>query len=100
MLTQTQKNNLDIKIKQYNARPKPDRKYTSEEIVLNFLAERPNEWFYTWDFAGDTKWGFLSHATHATLRKAEQQGLIIKDYVGKYVVYTHKHPVTPSSLFD
>lgn len=93
-MNEIQKSNLDIKIKIYNNRVKPERKYTSEEIVLNFLAERPNEWFYTWDLAGDTKWGFLSHATHATLRKAEQKGLIIKDYVGKYVVYTHKHKVT------
>ena len=80
----------------YNNRVKPDRKYTSEEIVLNVLAENPNVWFYTWDLAGDTKWGFLSHATHATLRKAEQQGKIIKEYVGKYVVYTHK---TVTTLF-
>lgn len=101
MLNSAQQFNLDVKRQQYNERGKPDRKYTSEEIVLNFLAERPNQWFFTWDFAGDTKWGFLSHATHATLRKAEQQGLILKEYVGKYVVYTHKHKeVGEPNLFN
>ena len=94
MITQLQKQNFDKKTREYESRPKPDREYTSEEIVLNFLAERPDEWFYTWDFMGSTKWGWLSHATHATLRKAEQKGLIVKDYIGKYVVYTHKNPET------
>lgn len=99
MTTPTQKANLEAKRKAYDNQQKPDRKYTAQEIILNFLAERPNEWFYTWDFAGNTKWGFLSHATHAALRKAEQEGLILKDYVGKYVVYTHKHPNVENTLF-
>ena len=94
MLTQQQKETLEAKRKQYESRAKPDKEYTSEEIVLKMLEEHPDQWFFTWDFAGFTKWGFLSHATHATLRKAEQKGLIIKDYVGKYVVYTHKNKET------
>lgn len=93
-LTQKQKDNLQEKRTRYENMAKPAKEYTSEEIVLNFLAESPDTWFYTWDLAGPTKWGFLSHATHATLRKAEQKGLIIKDYVGKYVVYTYKHKDT------
>lgn len=93
-LTQKQKENLDLKIKDYNNRNKPEKEYTSEEIVLKILEEQPDKWFYTWDFAGFTKWGFLSHATHATLRKAEQKGLINKSYVGKYVVYTYKNKET------
>lgn len=72
-----------------------EKRYTAEEIVLKVLADNPDNWYYTWELMGQTKYGWLSHATHATLRKAEQKGLIHKDYIGKYVVYTHKNTINP-----
>lgn len=91
MITNLQQQNLAHRQEVYANRVISPKKYKKYEIVLMFLAERPEEWFATWELMGDTKWGFLSHATHATLRDMEQKGLIIKDYVGQYVVYSHKH---------
>lgn len=99
-LSNEQRENLQKKKTAYEARIKSGKKLTAEEIVLNFLEDQPNEWFYTWELMGGTQWGWLSHATHATLRRLEQKGEIYKDYVGKYVVYTCKtrHGVPESVL--
>ena len=91
ILTDLQKQNLLKMQEEFANRPKPERKYTKEEIILKFLEAHPDDWFPTWSFRGNTEWGFLSHATHAALRSAQQKGLILKDYVGKYVVYSHNH---------
>lgn len=89
ILTQKQKDNF--KKKELSISSHKKKEHTTEEIILLFLAERPDEWFFTWELMGQTKWGFLSHATHASLRVAEQKNLIVKDYINGYVVYTHKN---------
>lgn len=91
MLTSLQETNLKFRQNIYLNKIKPKKKYKYYEIVLLLLADRPNEWFATWELMGETKYGFLSHASHAILRKLEQEGKIVKAYVGPYVVYSHKH---------
>lgn len=89
-MTPAQKENFQKKKNQYEMKPKYDKEYTQADIVLHVLENNPNTWYFTWELIGLTEWGWLSHASHATLRKLEQDGLIHKDYIGKYVVYTHK----------
>ena len=60
------------------------------KIALLVIDNEPHKWFFTWELMGETPWGWLSHATHATLRVLQQQDKIKKDYVGKYVVYASK----------
>lgn len=91
MKTKTQEINLAHRQEVYANKVRPAKKLKNYQIVLKVLADSPDTWFATWELMGDTKYGFLSHATHAVLRKLEQQGLIIKDYVGQYVVYSHNH---------
>lgn len=89
-MTPAQQYNLAEKKRHYEAHRKGKGKYTMAQIVLFVLGEEPDKWWFTWELMGATKWGWLSHATHATLRVLEQEGKITKDYVGKYVVYTSK----------
>ena len=87
-LLQKQQESLAQKRVDYEATQKTDRDMPLAQIVLLYLAENPDKWFFTWELMGHTKWGWLSHATHATLRVLEQKGKITKDYIGQYVVYT------------
>ena len=93
-MTPKQKTNFELRRGEYEKTEYESRsrqkKYTAEEIVLKVLQDKPDDWFYTWELMGATKHGWLSHATHATLRKAEQKGLIQKAHIGTYVVYTSK----------
>lgn len=88
ILSPKQQASLEDKRKGYEAKQKVSRVHTQGEIVLLILADNPEKWFFTWELMGPTKYGWLSHATHATLRILEQEGKITKDYIGKYVVYT------------
>lgn len=89
-LTEQQAKNLALKKQEYESKSKVSRKRTMAEIVLDVIDENPERWWFTWELMGPTKFGWLSHATHATLRVLEQDDRIIKDYIGKYVVYTSK----------
>ena len=89
-LSPQQQESLALKRAEYEAKQKVDRQLTLAEIVLAVLADNPDRWFFTWELMGATEWGWLSHATHATLRVLEQKGKITKDYIGQYVVYTAK----------
>lgn len=87
-MNQAQRASLETKKREYEAQRKVSRKHTMAEIALLVLADNPDKWFFTWELMGATKFGWLSHATHATLRVLEQQGKIQKDYIGQFVVYT------------
>lgn len=89
-MTPKQQENLAAKRTDYEGKQKVARTRSQAETVLMVLAENPEQWFFTWELMGSTKWGWLSHATHATLRILEQDGKIIKDYIGKFVVYSAK----------
>jgi hypothetical protein len=89
-MTPSQELNFQKKKNLYEAKPKYDKDYTQGEIILLVLAKNPDNWYFTWELIGSTEFGWLSHASHATLRKLEQEGKIHKDYIDQYVVYTHK----------
>lgn len=93
-MTPAQQYNLSEKKRDYEAGTKAARKYTMAQIVLFVLGETPEKWWFTWELMGSTKWGWLSHATNATLRVLEREGEITKGYVGRYVVYTSKDGMT------
>lgn len=87
-LLQKQQNSLAQKKAAYEATQKTERDMPLAETILLYLADNPDKWFFVWELMGHTKWGWLSHATHATLRVLEQKGKITKDHIGQYVVYT------------
>lgn len=87
-VSEPQKESLAAKKDDYDKKRKMDRQQTLGDTVLLVLADNPDKWFFTWELMGATKWGWLSHATHATLRVLEQKGKITKDKIGQYVVYT------------
>lgn len=89
-MNQKQKESFEVKKKSFEQKPKYHKKFTQAEIILLVLSNNPDRWYFTWELIGATEWGWLSHASHATLRKLEQDGKILKDYIDQYVVYTHK----------
>jgi len=87
-MTPEQKTSFNIKRREYENRTKPIKKMTQEDVVSAVLMDTPSEWFYTWELMGSTKFGWLSHASHTTMRRMEQECKIQKAYIGKFVVYS------------
>ena len=93
-MTPEQSQKYQEKRSAYERQTKSGGHHTMQEVALLVMSDAPDDWYFTWELMGSTKYGWLSHATHATLRVLEQDGLIRKDYIDQFVVYT----TTPAGM--
>lgn len=80
--------NFNKKLEVYEAKIKNIEQYSQHEIILDFLNEYPNEWFYIWEIMGNKRLGFVSHKAQARVHELVKQKLVDTRYIGKYAVFS------------
>lgn len=80
----------NLNIKKMSAPSKKHQKFTQHEIILKFLADNPNEWYFSWQIPHNTKYGWLGEQKRRRIQELASEGKILVDSAGGYAVYSHK----------
>ena len=87
-VNEVRERNYEKKRDTYLSRPPRERRYTQHEIIMDFLKENPDTWFYVWEIMGDRKLGFVSYKCNTRLAELINDGLVVSRPIGKYAVYS------------
>lgn len=76
------------------------KKLTQPEIILKFLRENPNTWYFSYELRGkSTPWGFCGHQADRRARKMAEDNIIEVRHTGKYAQYRAKPPIKMTNIF-
>lgn len=88
LFQQIKESNFGKKLAIFLNRKPQTKKYTQKEVVLDWLATNPNDWFFVWELMGNKPLGFISHKVDCALSELTREGKVEVRYIGKYAVYS------------
>ena len=63
-------------------------KKPQKQKVLEFLQNKPNNWYFVWEIMGSQTIGFISHKVDQHLSELVRAGEVESRRVGRYALYS------------